>query len=227
MMDSLSSCLWGKIMDALPDGREAARAACVNPLSAEGLSFSRWFRAVRLTRAGDALEPASGTFDAELRADATDAERAAALDAVPDGGCVLLHPGEHVALTVHIAANRTVCVFGRGAATIVTATPPPPAPTGYAPGNRHYLLRVTNAHAIVDGVTFRPLADDVAVFVEGLSHLVLTRCAVDATHIADNNNSYQIWCNYGIVLLRMIECRLVGAGKKNNGGVINDCHHEH
>jgi len=199
-------------MGALPDGREAARAACVSPSSAEGLPFSRWFRAVRLTRAGEALEPASGTFDAELRADATDAERAAALDAVPDGGCVLLRPGEHVALTVHIAAHRTVYVFGRGAAVVVTATPPPQ--------NERYLLRVTNARATIDGVTFRPLANDAAVFVTGRSHLVLTRCVVDATHIANENSLHKIWCDRNVVLLRMIECRLVGAGNKTSVGVI-------
>ena len=91
---------------------------CVCTASAAAAPKSKWHSAVRVAAEGLVLEPASGTFDVSV---APGANVQAAVDRCPPGGCVLLLPGTHDGPLV-LAADKVVHVFGRGLATLRTAS---------------------------------------------------------------------------------------------------------
>ena len=97
--------------------RDAALLACVCRASAVAYRRSRWFNTVRVTSAGDVLEPA-GTFDATVLPGEAVQD---AVDRCPPGGSLLLSPGAHAGPLL-IAADKVVHVFGRGRATLRTTT---------------------------------------------------------------------------------------------------------
>ena len=77
----------------------------------------KWPRTVRTRRNGAVLEPA-GAFDVTVAPGDNVQE---AVDRCPPGGCVLLLPGTHDGPLV-LTADKKVHVFGRGHATLRTAT---------------------------------------------------------------------------------------------------------
>ena len=86
--------------------------------AAAAASASNWRSASRFYRSGAVLEPASGTFDVTV---APGEDVQAAVDACPPGGSVLLLPGTHAGPLV-LLADKEVHVFGRGHATLRTAS---------------------------------------------------------------------------------------------------------
>ena len=97
--------------------RDAAALACVCRATAAAAQASRWHSAVRVSKSGAVLEPASGAFDVTV---APGDNVQAAVDACPAGGCVLLLPGTYDGPLV--LAGKVVHVFGRGRATLRAAT---------------------------------------------------------------------------------------------------------
>ena len=123
---SLPLDLWIKVFNFVGESSDAARLACVSADTSSAYRLSRAFFAPRFVRssvdpdsgliAGEASEPASGTFDVEL------SPGDSLMDAIgrcPRGGSVLLRPGSYY--TPPFAnISREVHVFGRRAAAIMS-----------------------------------------------------------------------------------------------------------
>ena len=89
--------IWAKVMDSpASSSRDAASLACVCRDTAAAYRRSRAFRRARVSRDGQVLEPASGTFDVEV---APGESVFGAIHRCPLGGSVRLLPGSHRALT--------------------------------------------------------------------------------------------------------------------------------
>ena len=89
------------------------------------VASSRWFPYSTLPVVGPdgtVCEPVSGRFDAAVRPEDGEAGLRAAVASCPDGGTLLLRPGEH-ALTSPLELPRSLHVFGRGAAVLVGSLP--------------------------------------------------------------------------------------------------------
>ena len=123
--------------------RDAAALACLCRAAAAAPPTSKWHSAVRIGLSGAVLEPSSGTFDVTV---APGEDVQATVNRCPPGGCVLLQPGTHTGPLV-LVADKVVHVFGRGSATLQSAT-------------RTVLTSSADA-ATVDGLILRREAGDV------------------------------------------------------------------
>ena len=139
--------------------------ACSLKAAAAAYPRSKWPRAVRIKRSGAVLEPASGAFDVTV---APDEDVQAAVDRCPRGGCVLLLPGTHAG-PLALTADKLVHVFGRGEATLRTAT-----------GS---VLQSSAAESTIDGLAMRRQIglsnSDDGVWIRG-GRLRLQACDVTA-----------------------------------------------
>ena len=86
--------------------------------TAAAAAGSKWRSAVRIAPGGLVLEPASSAFDVTV---APGENVQVAVDRCPPSGSVLLLPGTHDGPLV-LTADKAVHVFGRGLATLRTAT---------------------------------------------------------------------------------------------------------
>ena len=112
--------------------RDAAALACLCRSARAAARASKWADAVRISRDGWVLEPASGNFAAEVAPGESLQE---AIDRCPSKSCILLLPGTHEG---SVAVAKEIHVFGRGVARLQ--------------GPPRVVLALTAATATLDGL---------------------------------------------------------------------------